>query len=45
LTLFVVGASTLAFGAGAPEIDPGTGGSALALLAGAVLLFRSKIGK
>jgi hypothetical protein len=47
LTFIVLGlgASALAFGASVPEIDPGSGASALTLLAGAILLFRSKTSK
>jgi len=41
LALFGLGTSVLAFGS-VPEIDPGSGASALTLLAGALLLFRSR---
>jgi hypothetical protein len=46
LALLVMGTSTtlLAF-AQVPEIDPASGGSALALLAGAVLVFRARRSK
>jgi hypothetical protein len=43
MILLLIGAGALAVAAPviAPEIDPGTAGSALALLSGAVLIFRS----
>jgi hypothetical protein len=43
--IFALGASTAALAATVPEVDPGTGASALTLLAGAILLFRSKVSK
>ncbi len=46
LFLLGLGASGLLFSAAVtPEIDPSSGASALTLLAGAMLLFRSKTGK
>jgi hypothetical protein len=41
--LLMIGVASLAMAdvVVAPEIDPGTAGSALALLSGAVLIFRS----
>ncbi len=42
LFLLVMGAQTFAFAVGVPEIDPGSAGSALALLAGAVLVVRGR---
>ena len=44
LTLLGLGVSTFLLAA-TPEIDPASGASALTLLAGAVLLIRSKTGK
>ena len=44
IILFGLGASTFVFGA-VPEIDPGSSASALTLLAGAVLMIRSKTSK
>lgn len=44
VVLLGLGASTFVFGA-VPEIDPGSGASALTLLAGAILLFRNRISK
>ena len=44
LVLLGLGASTFVFGS-VPEIDPGSGASALTLLAGAMLLLRSKTRK
>ena len=40
MLLLVVGVSGVAMGAVAPEIDPSSGVSALALLSGALLVFR-----
>ena len=40
-----LGASAAMFAATVPEIDPGSGASALTLLAGAILLVRSKTGR
>jgi hypothetical protein len=45
LSLLTIGASVAAFGAQVPEIDPATGGSALALLAGAALVIRGRFKK
>lgn len=45
IVLFGLGTSVLVFGAPTPEIDPGSGIGALTLLAGAVLMFRSRISK
>jgi hypothetical protein len=46
LALFAVGAASLALGSvTVPEIDPATGGSALALLAGTVLVVRARVKK
>jgi hypothetical protein len=46
LILLGLGAGASAFAVvSAPEIDPGSGASALTLLAGAILLFRNKISK
>jgi hypothetical protein len=45
VSLFLLGigaVSLLSAAVGAPEIDPATGGSALALLAGAALVFRGR---
>lgn len=43
MTLLCIGVSSVAFGvAGVPEIDPASGGSALALLSGALLIIRSR---
>jgi hypothetical protein len=41
MALILIGASAFAMAA-VPEIDPGTAGSALALLAGAVLVIRGR---
>ena len=41
LALLLVGAAACSFAA-TPEIDPGTGANALALLAGAVLVMRGR---
>jgi hypothetical protein len=45
LSLLAIGASVFAYGAAVPEIDPATGGSALALLAGSLLVIRSRFKK
>ncbi len=46
LSFLAIGSSAFAFGAvSVPEIDPATGGSALALLAGSVLVIRSRFKK
>jgi hypothetical protein len=37
-----VGASSVCFGAAIPEIDPASGASALAMLAGAMLMIRGR---
>lgn len=42
MMLLVIGASGAAFALAVPEIDPGSGASALALLAGAVLVVRGR---
>ncbi len=43
-SLLVIGAAALATAVpvGAPEIDPASGGSALALLAGALVIFQGR---
>ncbi len=40
--LLMTGAAVCAFGSSVPEIDPATGGNALALVAGALLIYRSR---
>jgi hypothetical protein len=40
--LFGLGTAGLMLASVAPEIDPATGGNALALIAGAVLMIRSR---
>jgi hypothetical protein len=42
MMLLLVGISGLAIGAPVPEIDPGSGASALALLSGALLVVRAR---
>jgi hypothetical protein len=43
MTLLLIGASTFAFATYAvPEIDPGSGASALALISGALLIARDR---
>jgi hypothetical protein len=42
ILLLMVGASAFCWGAVAPEIDPATGGSAIALVAGALLVIRGR---
>ena len=43
VALLVAGASTAAMAiSAAPEVDPGTAGSAIALVSGMFLLFRSR---
>jgi hypothetical protein len=42
LLLLLVGVSGLAVANGVPEIDPGSGASALALLSGALLVIRGR---
>ena len=42
LLLLGIGASGLALASAVPEIDPGSGLSALAMLSGALLVFRSR---
>jgi hypothetical protein len=45
IALIGLGASAFVFAASTPEIDPGSGASALTLLAGALLLIRNKKSK
>ncbi len=40
--LFAIGLQQMAFAGAVPEIDPGSAGSALALLAGTVLVVRGR---
>jgi hypothetical protein len=40
--LLAIGTSAVVFAAPAPEIDPASGGSALALIASALLIIRSR---
>jgi len=42
LILLAVGTQTFVFGTPAPEIDPGSAASALAILAGAVVVIRGR---
>jgi hypothetical protein len=42
MMLLLIGASVLAVAGHVPEIDPGLGGSALALLSGALLVIRGR---
>jgi len=42
IALFVVGFSAVAMAAPAPEIDPASGANALALIAGGLLILRSR---
>ncbi len=42
LMLFAIGSGVAAFATPVPEIDPASGASALALLAGAVVLVRGR---
>jgi hypothetical protein len=42
MLLLMLGVSAVCFGAIAPEIDPASGGSALALVAGALLVIRAR---
>jgi hypothetical protein len=42
VVLLAIGASVLAMGATVPEIDPASGASALAMLAGSVLVIRGR---
>jgi hypothetical protein len=42
IVLFAIGASVAAMAASVPEIDPASGASALALLAGSVLMIRGR---
>jgi hypothetical protein len=42
MTLLLIGASTFAFANAVPEIDPGSGASALALISGALLIARGR---
>ena len=41
LTLLAVGVQTFMFGA-VPEIDPGSGANALALIGGAIIVYRGR---
>jgi hypothetical protein len=41
MMLLLIGVSGAAMATSVPEIDPGSGASALALLSGALLMFRS----
>jgi hypothetical protein len=42
MALMFLGATTALMAVGVPEIDPATGGSALALVAGALLVMRGR---
>jgi hypothetical protein len=42
MLLLLAGASMTAMATAVPEIDPGSAGSAVALIAGAVLIIRSR---
>ncbi len=42
MLLLLAGASIACWGAPVPEIDPATGGSAIALVAGALLVLRAR---
>lgn len=42
LALLGIGMSSVCFALGTPEIDPASGGSALAMLAGAMLMIRGR---
>jgi hypothetical protein len=42
IALLVLGTAAAAFGAVVPEIDPASGGSALALLAGALVIIQGR---
>jgi len=42
LILFVIGVQSLAAASGVPEIDPASAGSAIALLAAAVVFIRGR---
>ena len=45
VVLLGIGVSAIAMAAGIPEIDPASGGSGLALLAGTLLVIRSRRSK
>jgi hypothetical protein len=45
VVLLGLGASTFVFGVTVPEIDPGSGASALTLLTGVILLIRNRASK
>jgi len=42
MALLMIGVSSFAFATAVPEIDPGSAGSALALLSGALLVIRGR---
>jgi hypothetical protein len=42
LILLGIGVQALAFGAAVPEIDPGSAASAIAILAGAIVVIRGR---
>jgi hypothetical protein len=42
MALLLVGVSAIASASAVPEIDPGSAGTAIALLSGALLIFRSR---
>jgi hypothetical protein len=42
MALLCVAVSSVGFAAATPEIDPATGGSAIALLSGALLMIRGR---
>jgi hypothetical protein len=42
ITLLAIGVASLGVASPVPEIDPGTGANALALIAGALLMIRSR---
>jgi hypothetical protein len=42
VALLGIGVSSVGFGAAVPEIDPATGGSAIALLGGVLLMIRGR---
>jgi len=43
MVLLMLGASSFAFAVAAPEIDPGSAGSAFAMVAGALLIVRARL--
>jgi len=45
MMLLLVGASAFAFGTAVPEIDPGSGANALALISGVLLIARGRRNK